>query len=509
MTKTENIPPQTNVRVKPLEWRKGYCDEAVIIEQASFGGLYQVRQFGGGLWLDYPYASAVEFGTVDAAKAAAQADYERRVMALLDAASLPILVGEVPVNACIAKLTWMLTTTGRDWRSGQEFITAAHSQEVIDTLREALRLLQAMRTDPANPLSVGGAEDAFKAWWLSLPVKPSMIMPAKDGFCAGFAAAIDASPASISVGQPFAWYWHDATGALWITGDGRKPDVPAEAKPLYEHPQANDLSAGWVKGIETAPYATTVLGTYFDGDVGEWIVQLFVGDRPAAPFTHWMLVTRPDEAPPAEPNVPVDRDDLACKIQGIFSSNLSIDEDYDIIGTGPASYKVADLILSLTSPQPKTVVVWTSQYQLDEALNCGIGYIYGAEGKPEKADIPLMRLADGGPAPSDNRPLFGELPSPSPFTRKLGHSAADLVAKIAQVSTAVGFQANEPAMEMAGQIVSILAANPEHIERFMSEGSELFLDGTFNHENGSLTYRAINGSILSPSVLREKKGQQQ
>lgn len=166
----------------------------------------------------------------------------------------------------------------------------------------------------------------------------------------------------------------------------------------------------------------------------------------------------------------------------------------------------ADMI---ASPQTNMTVVWTSQYQLDEALNCGMGYIYGAEGKPEKADIALMRLADGGPAPSENLPLFGELPSPSPVTRKVGHTAADLVAKIAQVSATVGFQANEPAMEMAGQIVSVLAANPEHIDRFMAEGSELFLDGTLNHENGSLTYRAVNGSILSPSILREKKGQQQ
>lgn len=161
------------------------------------------------------------------------------------------------------------------------------------------------------------------------------------------------------------------------------------------------------------------------------------------------------------------------------------------------------------APETHVTVVWTSQYQLDEALNCGMGYIYAEEGKPEKADIPLMRIATGGPAPSDNLPLVGELPASSPFTRKTGLSAADLVAKIAQIATAVGFQANEPAMEMAGQIVSILAANPEHIERFMTEGSELFLDGTFNHENGSLTYRAINGSILSPSVLREKKGQRQ
>lgn len=35
--------------------------------------------------------------------------------------------------------------------------------------------------------------------------------------------------------QPFAWYWHDQHGCLYITGDDRKPDVPAGAKPLYEH----------------------------------------------------------------------------------------------------------------------------------------------------------------------------------------------------------------------------------------------------------------------------------
>lgn len=84
-----------------------------------------------------------------------------------------------------------------------------------------------------------------------------------------------------------------------------------------------------------------------------------------------------------------------------------------------------------------------------------------------------------------------------------------LIQKIAQIASAVGWQAGEPAMEIAGMIVSALAANPEHIDRFMAEGTELLLDRTLNFENGSLTYRAINGSILSPSVLREQKGQQQ
>jgi hypothetical protein len=37
----------------------------------------------------------------------------------------------------------------------------------------------------------------------------------------------------------------------------------------------------------------------------------------------------------------------------------------------------------------ETVTVWTSQYQLDEAINCGFGYIYAEDGKPEQANIPL------------------------------------------------------------------------------------------------------------------------
>ncbi|MBY2986418.1 hypothetical protein HF280_18140 [Rhizobium leguminosarum] len=89
------------------------------------------------------------------------------------------------------------------------------------------------------------------------------------------------------------------------------------------------------------------------------------------------------------------------------------------------------------------------------------------------------------------------------------HPDTQVIAKIAKVAAAVGWQANEPAMEIAGMIVSALAANPEHIERFMAEGTELLLDGTLNFENGSLTYRANNGSILSPSFLREQKGRQQ
>jgi hypothetical protein len=113
-------------------------------------------------------------------------------------------------------------------------------------------------------------------------------------------------------------------------------------------------------------------------------------------------------------------------------------------------------------------------------------------------------VSGGCEAKEAGKPRLG---TPSPLPHLVG--AGDLIAKIAETANGVGFQAGEPAMELAGQIVSVLAAHPEHIDRFMVEGTELFLDGTFNIENGSLTYRALNGSILSPSVIRQQKGKQQ
>ena len=75
-----------SVGVKGLgAWRRGYCDELVTIEQAStaFGSCYQVRAFEGKVWLDLPDQRKEEFATVDRAKAAAQANYERRIRSSL------------------------------------------------------------------------------------------------------------------------------------------------------------------------------------------------------------------------------------------------------------------------------------------------------------------------------------------------------------------------------------------------------------------------------------------
>lgn len=50
------------------------------------------------------------------------------------------------------------------------------------------------------------------------------------------ARALGSNPEAPEQPQPFAWYWFDHLGCLYMTGNDRKPDVPGHAKPLYEHP---------------------------------------------------------------------------------------------------------------------------------------------------------------------------------------------------------------------------------------------------------------------------------
>ncbi|MBJ6722468.1 hypothetical protein I2750_19905, partial [Bacillus sp. PR5] len=84
-------------------------------------------------------------------------------------------------------------------------------------------------------------------------------------------------------------------------------------------------------------------------------------------------------------------------------------------------------------------------------------------------------------------------------------TAEETIQKIAEVADAVGFGAGEPATEIAGHLVSFLAAQPVHIDRFMREGQELMIDGTFTFDQGNLTYRAQDGTIRHPEELRAAK----
>jgi hypothetical protein len=78
-----------------------------------------------------------------------------------------------------------------------------------------------------------------------------------------------------------------------------------------------------------------------------------------------------------------------------------------------------------------------------------------------------------------------------------------LITHTAQVASVVGSQANVGAMELAGQIVSILAANPGLIARFMREGSGMFVDGTLSDAgSGCLTFMSRIGRVTHPRELR-------
>lgn len=79
-----------------------------------------------------------------------------------------------------------------------------------------------------------------------------------------------------------------------------------------------------------------------------------------------------------------------------------------------------------------------------------------------------------------------------------------LIVKIAEVASSVAFQAGEPAMEIAGQILSVLAADPALADRFMQEGSELILDRTIDARKGRLSYRSIHGQIVDPVAARSE-----
>lgn len=80
-----------------------------------------------------------------------------------------------------------------------------------------------------------------------------------------------------------------------------------------------------------------------------------------------------------------------------------------------------------------------------------------------------------------------------------GHA---LITKIAECCAAMAWQSGEPAIDAAGFTLSFLVAHPEHIERYMREGNELWIDGTITFQGGCLSYRARDGEVRMPSEIR-------
>ena len=87
------------------------------------------------------------------------------------------------------------------------------------------------------------------------------------------------------------------------------------------------------------------------------------------------------------------------------------------------------------------------------------------------------------------------------------HTAEQIVAQLASVASAVAFQSGTASSEAAGQMVSILARDPSLIDRFMREGSEMWIDGTFTSpERGILSWYGQNGQIVTPEFMRQHLG---
>lgn len=78
------------------------------------------------------------------------------------------------------------------------------------------------------------------------------------------------------------------------------------------------------------------------------------------------------------------------------------------------------------------------------------------------------------------------------------------IALIADCANVIGWQAGEPGMEIAGGIVSFLAAHPQHIDRFLKEPSAVMTDGTFDPHTGGLTWRAANGEMMNAETFTQR-----
>lgn len=55
-------------------------------------------------------------------------------------------------------------------------------------------------------------------------------------------------------------------------------------------------------------------------------------------------------------------------------------------------------------------------------------------------------------------------------------------------------------------MVSVLARDPSLVERFMTDGSEMFLEGAIRPEVGCLSWYGRNGQIVTPEFMREHLG---
>ena len=89
------------------------------------------------------------------------------------------------------------------------------------------------------------------------------------------------------------------------------------------------------------------------------------------------------------------------------------------------------------------------------------------------------------------------------------YSPEQVIAAIADCANAIGWGAGEPGLEIAGGIISFLAAHPQHIARFMAEPSSVMMDGTFDPHTGGLTWRTSTGEIINREIFAARMADRQ
>ncbi len=84
------------------------------------------------------------------------------------------------------------------------------------------------------------------------------------------------------------------------------------------------------------------------------------------------------------------------------------------------------------------------------------------------------------------------------------HAAEEIVLRVAELASAIARQSGTASSELAGQMISVLARDLSLIERFMRDGSEMFLEGAFMPEKGLLSWYGQNGQIVTPEDMRAR-----
>lgn len=82
----------------------------------------------------------------------------------------------------------------------------------------------------------------------------------------------------------------------------------------------------------------------------------------------------------------------------------------------------------------------------------------------------------------------------------------DAIRLIADVAEKTAALAGVGAMEIAGQIISCMVADPKFMRQFFECPSEAMLSDRFDARcNGALSYHAINGTIVDPKLVAEQR----